>query len=148
VDAQTQESLCVAAGQDLIAAVQREAGVTISIPAGNTVGGETITAGRAASALLVPASAQTATVVSAIYDDVNYGGGTLLMTATSSGCGWYIANLGSFGWNDRASSFKSFAGCVTELWQNINFTGTHVGYATNEASFPSFNDQASSWRTD
>jgi hypothetical protein len=146
VDVSTNHSLCVAAGDDLIAAVQNDDGVTLVIPAGTNVGGLTVSAARSAAASLVPASAQTATVVSAIYDDINYGGGTLLLTGAS--CNSYISNLGTYGWNDRASSFKSFAGCDTALWQNISFGGTHVGYTTNDPSFGSFNDQASSWRTE
>lgn len=148
VDVSTQQSLCVGAGDDLIAAVHAKDGITLSVPAGTRIGGATVSAGRAAAALLVPASAQVDTVVSAIYDDVNYGGGNLVLSAPSAGCGWYISNLSTYGWNDRASSFKSFAGCKTALWQNINFGGTHIGYATNDASFGSFNDQASSWHTD
>jgi hypothetical protein len=140
--------LCVPTGQDLISAVQDEAGVTIVVPAGTNVAGVSVTAGRLEASLLSPASANTATVVSAIYDDVNYGGGSLFLTATSPGCTWTLANLGSVGWNDRASSFKSFTGCKTALYQNINFGGTHIGYAVNDPSFGSFNDQASSWKTD
>jgi hypothetical protein len=145
VDTSTQQSLCVAAGDDLIAAVQDEDGITLVVPAGTKVGGLTVSAARSAEASLEPASAQTATVVSAIYDDINYGGGTLLLTGSS--CNSYVSNLATYGWNDRASSFKSFAGCDTALWQNINFGGTHVGYTTNDPSFGSFNDQASSWHT-
>ena len=79
--------------------------------------------------------------------DINYGGGTLVLTAPSSGCSWSVSNLDTYGWNDRASSFKSFAGCTTALWQDINFGGSHIGYSTNVSAFGSFNDQASSWRT-
>jgi hypothetical protein len=148
VDVSTQQSLCVPTGDDLIAAVQDEAGVTIVVPTGTNVGGLTLTEGRAGAELFSPASANVATVVSGIYDDINYGGGSLFLTATSAGCSWTLPNLGTYGWNDRASSFKSFAGCKTALYQNINFGGTHVGYSTNLASFGSFNDQASSWRTE
>jgi hypothetical protein len=148
VDLATKQSLCVPAGEDLLAAVQDEDGITVQVPAGTTIGGTVVSAARAASELLVPASAQTETLVSALYDDVNYGGGSLFMTAPGAGCDWYISNLATYGWNDRASSFKSFAGCDTALWQNINFTGTHVGYTTDDPSFGSFNDQASSWHTE
>jgi hypothetical protein len=147
LDVSTQQSLCVPIGEDLIAAVQDEAGVTLVVPTGTTVGGVTVTAARKAAAAFAPASTQAATVVSGIYDDINYGGGSLFLTTPGSGCSWSLSNLGSYGWNDRASSFKSFAGCTTALYQNINFGGTHIGYSTNVASFGSFNDQASSWRT-
>lgn len=148
LDVSTQQSLCVPTGEDLIAAVQNEAGVTLKIPTGTTVSGHVLTAGRNAAALLAPASTQVGTVVSAIYDDVNYGGGSLYLTTGGSGCNWTLTDLGTYGWNDRASSFKSFAGCRTALYQNINFGGTHVGFTTNLSSFGSFNDQASSWRTE
>jgi hypothetical protein len=148
VDVSTLRSLCVPAGQDLIAAVQNEDGVTLIAPTGTKIGGVTVTAGRTAANQLAPAGTESATIVSAIFDDINYGGGVLYMTAPTAGCAWSIADLGTFGWNDRASSFKSFAGCKTALYQNINYGGTHVGYATNDASFGSFNDQASSWKTE
>jgi hypothetical protein len=147
MDAETQQSLCVPTGTDLIAAVQDEAGITLQVPAGTDVAGVTVTTGRLQASLFSPASATAGTIVSAIYDDVNYGGGSFFLTTSGSGCNWTLTNLATYGWNDRASSFKSFAGCKTALWQNINFGGTHVGYATNLASFGSFNDQASSWHT-
>ncbi len=147
LDVATQQSLCVAAGEDLIAAVQNEAGVTLVVPTGTSVGGVTVTDGRNAALAFAPASTQVDTVVSGIYDDINYGGGSLFLSTPGSGCSWSLSNLGSVGWNDRASSFKSFSGCHTALYQNINFGGTHIGYSTNLASFGSFNDQASSWRT-
>jgi hypothetical protein len=148
LDVSTQQSLCVPTGDDLVAAVQDEAGITIVLPVGSTVGDVTVTTSRVAATSFVAQSALTSTAVSAIYDDINYGGGTLVLTATASGCNWALTNLGTYGWNDRASSFKSFAGCRTALWQNINFGGTHIGYTTDLASFGSFNDQASSWHTE
>ena len=146
-DLATQKSVCVPIGGDLIAAVQDEAGITLVAPVGTDVAGIPLTAGRVAAAQFSPASANAATIVSEIFDDVNYGGGSLYLTAPGAGCNWSISSLGTYGWNDRASSFKSFAGCKTALWQNDGFTGTHVGYSTNLAAFGSFNDQASSWRT-
>ena len=148
LDVATQKSLCVPAGQDLIAAVRAADGITLSVPVGTTIGGVTQTAGRVAAEALSPASAQVDTVISGIFDDINYGGGSLYLSTPGSGCAWSFSNLGLDGWNDRASSFKSFNGCKTALYQNINFGGTHVGYATNEASFGSFNDEASSWKTE
>jgi hypothetical protein len=148
LDVSTQQSLCVPSGQDLIAAVQDQDGITLFVPVGTTIGGVTQTAGRAAAEQLSPASADVDTIVSGVFDDINYGGGVLYMSTPGSGCAWSISNMGVYGWNDRASSFKSFAGCKTALYQNINFGGTHVGFATNDASFGSFNDQASSWKTE
>src|ERR1700742_4069275 len=42
VDATTQQSLCVPTGQDLIAAVQDQDGVTIEVPVGTGVSGLTV----------------------------------------------------------------------------------------------------------
>jgi hypothetical protein len=148
MDVSTQQSLCVPSGDDLIAAVQDEAGITLSVPIGTSIGGVQETAGRAAALALSPASATVDTVVSAIYDDINYGGGVFYLSTPGSGCAWSLSNLVTYGWNDRASSFRSYNGCKTALYQNINFGGTHIGYAGSEASFGSFNDQASSWKTE
>jgi hypothetical protein len=148
IDLTLGESLCVPAGGDLVGAVLAQDDVSIQVPDGLIVGGAAVSTARVNSLLVgVPAPAVTQ-VVSAIYDDINYGGGTLLLSATSAGCDWGIANLGGYGWNDRASSFKSFNGCTTALYQNINYAGTRVGFTTNKASFGTQNDQGSSWATE
>src|ERR1700712_5993870 len=99
LDVATQQSLCVPTGEDLIAAVQEEDGITLVIPTGTPVSGHTLTAGRNAAALLSAASTTTATVVSGIYDDVNYGGGSFFLTTSGAGCGWALTNLATYGWN-------------------------------------------------
>ncbi len=147
-DVTTGESLCVPAGQDLFAAVQQEAGVSISVPSTFSIEGVTASALRADASLSTASAASSGAAVSAIYDDINYGGGVFVMTAPSGGCSWGISSLVPYGWNDRASSFKSFSGCETAVYQNINFGGTKLGYATNKASFGSMNDAASSWATE
>ncbi len=53
-----------------------------------------------------------------------------------------------YGWNDRASSFTSYAGCETALYQNVNFSGTREDTPSTKASFGSQNDQGSSWETE
>ena len=151
-DISSGQSICVGAGEDLIATVEAEAGVDISVPAGMPIGGITTSSARTAASLLkvnaVASTAATQRVVSAVYDDINYGGGTFVMTATGAGCDWGITNIATYGWNDRVSSFKSYAGCTTALFKNINFGGTKVGYATNKASLGTMNDAASSWATE
>ncbi len=147
VDADSGQSLCVPAGQDLVAAVQDADGISITLPSDatiNGVSGSLLKSDRSAATL---STAATSGVVSELFDDINYGGGTLLMTSTS-GCVGGISTLVPYGWNDRASSFKSFSGCETAIYQNINYGGTRLGYSTNKASFGSMNDAASSWRTE
>jgi hypothetical protein len=147
IDLTLGESLCVPDGGDLVGAVLAQDNVAIQVPTGLVVDGATVSTAKV-NALSVGVAAPAVTqVVSAIYDDINYGGGTLLLSATSAGCNWGIANLGGYGWNDRASSFKSFNGCTTALYQNINYGGTKVGFTTSKSSFGSQNDQGSSWAT-
>ncbi len=147
VDADSGQSLCVPAGEDLIAAVQQEAGITISTSDGatvNGVGGATLRSDLAVGTLSTSASSA---IISELFDDINYGGGSMYLTS-SSGCGGGLSTLVPYGWNDRASSFKSFDGCETAIWQNIGYSGTKLGYATNKSSFGSMNDAASSWSTE
>ena len=146
LDVDNGQSLCVPAGVNLISAVESETGYTIDIPAGTPVGGVNVSGAQASASLLSTNSTSTVKALSALYDDINYGGGTYFMTGTA--CGGGIANIGDFGWNDRASSFKSFNGCLTAIYQNINYGGTRFGYYTYATSFGSMNDQASSWRTE
>jgi hypothetical protein len=144
LDASTGASLCVPAGVNLISAVEAQTGYVIAIPAGTTVGGATVSKGQASASTLSTNSA-TVIALSALYDDVSYGGGTYLMTGTA--CGQGIANIGNAGWNDRASSFKSFNGCDTAIYKDINYGGTRLGYYSYKSSFGTMNDQASSWKT-
>ena len=151
LDITTGQSLCVPDGVSLISRVEATTGKVISVPAGTVVGGVAVSSGVASASLLATASPQSALashVVSALYDDINYGGGTYLMTADAAGCDWGIASLVGAGWNDRASSFKSYGGCLTAIYQNTNYGGTRLGFATNKASFGSMNDAASSWATE
>ncbi len=145
LDADTGQSLCVPTGEDLIAAVQEQVGVSIALPPDFTMNGVSSAELRADTSAGSLATATTLIPVSEIFDDINYGGGYYLLSGT--GCGATISNLANYGWNDRASSFKSFNGCLTSIWKNSGFTGTQLGYATNKSSFGSMNDQASSWAT-
>jgi hypothetical protein len=146
-DLSTGESICVPDGVDLISTVEADTGLTISIPAGTIIGGVKTSSGVASASLLSVQSTSTSHIVSAIYQDINYGGGTFFMTADSAGCDWGIPSLGAFGWNDRASSFKSYSGCVTALYQNDNYGGTRIGFSSYKSSLGSMNDAASSWAT-
>ena len=146
LNADNGQSLCVPAGVDLISTVESETGYTIEIPAGTPVGGLKVNGAQASASLLSTNATATVKALSVLYDDINYGGGTYVMTGTA--CGGGIANIGNFGWNDRASSFKSFNGCLTAIYKDINYGGTRLGYYTNQSSFGSMNDQASSWRTE
>jgi hypothetical protein len=148
LDITTGQSLCVPDGVNLVSRVEATTGKVISVPTGTVIGGVAISSGLASASLLSTASSTASHVVSALYDNINYGGGTYLMTADAAGCDWGIASLVGAGWNDRASSFKSYGGCLTAIYQNTNYGGTRLGFATNKASFGSMNDAASSWATE
>jgi hypothetical protein len=151
IDASTMQSLCVSAGTNLLAAVSTEAGVDVSVPVGTPIGGvktKTIASTTALVRRGLVHTAASAELISAIYDDINYGGGTYLLTSPGGNCDSGLPSLVPYGWNDRVSSFKSYDGCITALFRNTNYGGTRVGYSTNKSSLGSFNDQASSWATE
>ena len=84
-----------------------------------------------------------------LYDDVNYGGGSFVFTGVSTGCASYAYGapaLSTYGWNDRASSYRSFAGCKSAVFEHENYTGAQYGYSVNATGFGVMNDKASSWR--
>lgn len=134
-------SLCVDEGVDLVDAVARAYGVRLVVPDGAIPGS------RRASALAdgaVGARATTSTVISVIYDNTSYGGGSYALSI-ASGCGWGYSSLAALGWNDRASSYRSFNGCTTALFANDGYSGASTGYAGARASLGTMNDQGSSW---
>ena len=84
------------------------------------------------------------------YADLNYGGGSLSMTA-SGGCDYSLDVDYRFpsmpsGWNDRISSFRSYSNCAQQLFAAINFQGGALTGITSSMSYvgPSANDRASS----
>ena len=145
VDVSTKDSLCVDTGTDLIAAVVREKGIQLVVPDGTPIGG---VPAKASAATGLTRSIQASTVTGILYDDVNYGGGSFV--ASSSGtcpaASYGYASLSAYGWNDRASSFRSYAGCTSAVFANDNYGGASYGYYANASSLGSLNDQASSWR--
>jgi hypothetical protein len=144
-DLGTGASLCVDRGVDLVAAVARERGVLLKAPDGAIPGSLPESARQASAGAGTGGTALVAsTVISVIYDNSGYGGGSYALSI-SSGCGWGFTSLGSLGWNDRASSYRSYNGCTTALFANENYTGSSTGYATNASGLGGMNDQASSW---
>ncbi|WP_223692533.1 hypothetical protein [Leifsonia poae] len=142
----TGDSLCVPAGDDLVAAVAEQKGVRLVIPDGTVLGGVAVNSARSD---LAPAAALASVALSAIYDDVNYGGSSYVMSVSGGNCSvsaYGLTDLNGIGWYGRVSSYKSFGTCKTALFKNTNYGGTSTGYAVNAASLGSMNDQAKSWR--
>jgi hypothetical protein len=143
----TGESLCVTTGEDLVAAVAQQKGVRLIIPDGEVVSGVKVDARR--DAALVPAGVQTTVVLSTIYDDNGYGGGSYTMSTSSGSCAtsaYGFTDLGPIGWYGRVSSFRSYGVCKTALFTGTNYSGSSTGYVTSQTSMGSLNDLAKSWR--
>lgn len=85
-----------------------------------------------------------------IYDDINYGGGSTHITGqagSGSSCGgqnWYYNNLGTIGWNDRASAMQPRSGCNMNIWENANQGGAHVGGYSNNPWLGVLSDKGTS----
>lgn len=139
----TGESLCVDDASTLADAVWVQYGLRLIIPDNSSSGTAAETRGANPFAVISP---DTTVVISVIYKDINYGGSSYFMSS-SIGCNGGYSWLGAIGWNDSVSSFKSFAGCETILYADINYAGSSTGWAVNIANLGSvgMNDKASSW---
>lgn len=134
---ETGENVCVDHGEDLAAAVLEEKGYTMLTSPADLDG----TAAR---------GTLTAYNLGAIYDNLNYGGGSYLFQTTDSaicaaGKVYGTSNLTNIGWNDRLSSFQGINGCRGVIFKNSAFSGG--GYGPLGASSyvgDDFNDKASS----
>lgn len=138
-DLGTGTLVCVDAGEDLNEAVLERAHLRVVAPADAR--------GVTSLAAFATAGVQTTYVQSQLYDDANYGGSFFQITNSSACNGsttWNFGPLGNVGWSGRVSSYKSFSGCSTKLWQGTNYSGASYGYAVNAASLGSMNDQANS----
>ncbi|MEI5102773.1 peptidase inhibitor family I36 protein [Streptomyces sp. PmtG] len=94
------------------------------------------------------AAAQSNMVGAILYEDWNYGGGSLTLRIPSAcedngGWDWGYNTLDD--WNDRASSLIPANNCWVSLYSDIHFNGTEQGY---RGSAPyvgdAMNDRASS----
>ncbi|MGW9167220.1 hypothetical protein [Agromyces sp. NPDC055658] len=148
VQVDTNESLCVDEGVDLVAAVAKEKGVRIVAEDGAIIAGKPY---KASNVSAFDVGTQASYVVGILYDDVDYGGGSFVMSVTSSagcttGTAYGYTSLVGWGWNDRASSFHSYIGCKSAVFENTSYIGSQYGYYINASRFGVMNDKASSWR--
>ena len=142
-DLGTRTLVCVDHGEDLNRAVLEQTHLLVITPPSLPDGGTTTTS----AAQTVPLGVQATFVQSQLFDDAGYGGSFFQITNSSACNGvttWYFGPLGNVGWSGRVSSFKSFSGCSTKLWQGTAYTGASYGYAVNASSLGSMNDQANS----
>ncbi len=102
---------------------------------------------------LAEATVATTFTLGRLYEHSQWGGASLAIKATvsrsTSPCldntwDYEIPNLGTYGWNDRVSSFESYNDCSTNLFEHTNFGGIWFrGYDIRGMS-STFNDKASS----
>jgi hypothetical protein len=93
-------------------------------------GAQSCSTDEAAALRTVAPDARRATyVIARFYDGKSYTGSTLTFVK-SRGCTssydseWQWQDLRVDGWNDRASSVKTYNHCDVKLYQNINFGGS------------------------
>ena len=90
-------------------------------------------------------SAAATTVLGTLYQDVNYGGGSLTMwgTGTCSGVTFGWTSMPS-GWNDNVSSIIGSSTCWPTAYENSNYGGLKITCTPNCASMSTMNDKTSS----
>ncbi|WP_242893044.1 hypothetical protein [Actinomadura litoris] len=89
------------------------------------------------------------TVIEISFEHADFKGNSLTWE-TSAGCDnssdvdWQAASVSGW-WNDRISSFRNYADCQSNHWEDINFQGSSTGYR-NTTSYvgDAMNDRTSS----
>ncbi|TDB81360.1 hypothetical protein E1264_32835 [Actinomadura sp. KC216] len=95
------------------------------------------------------AAGAAATVIEISFEHRDAGGSSLTWE-TSSGCNdsggveWQVGNVSGW-WNDRISSFRTYARCQGKHWEHSNFRGASTGF-WNSTSYigNAMNDRTSS----
>lgn len=123
LDLGTGKAVCVSVGQDLNAAVLKQAHLRVVLP-GGAVGVMTA----------APTSVQTVYVQAQLYSYSDYAGAMFQVTNSSACNGsmvYQLTDLASYGFDNDTDSFKSFNNCSTKLWDGANISGTSYGYYVN-----------------
>jgi len=98
------------------------------------------------SAARLPAGLKASFVLVRFYDGGGYSGGTFVITnASSTACSGpaITGNLPSF--NDKVSSFHSYFGCTTRIYENNGGGGSGYGWFVDAASVGALDNLASSY---
>ena len=95
--------------------------------------------------------AATSVVIGIVFDDAEYMGDSLVISVangcdSSPGADWSLNSMPT-GWNDKISSFKSYANCATKIFEHINYGGATLPYTVNTKYVgDAMNDKTSSMR--
>lgn len=138
----SDEVLCFDTFEEMLAGVEKKTGSPIIFEGADK--------GRAADGEASLLAGTYALVT--LYADQNFAGGSYTMTDSNSAtCSAYSYTINSMpsGWNDRVSSFQSWATCKTRLSENTNQGGIQYGPIGSTTYVGSvMNDRASSvWIT-
>jgi len=103
------------------------------------------------TALLGSSSTASAPVLGIEYNWTGFGGTSLTLTGIGgSGCyggtEYSFANLGTYGWNDRIESARTYSNCVGVHYKNSGLWGTSTSVFGSKSDFGSLNNEISSIR--
>ena len=103
------------------------------------------------TALLGSSSTASVPVLGIEYNWTGFGGTSLTLTG-SGGSGCYggteysFGNLGTYGWNDRIESARTYSNCVGVHYKNSGLSGTSTSVFGSKSDFGSLNNEISSIR--
>jgi hypothetical protein len=90
------------------------------------------------------------TVISIEYENTGHGGSHLIYTGSSGNCSTSTGNVDyqvssmPSGWNNRLSSFLSFANCWVQHWESTGHNGASVGPTGSRTSLGLLDNHTSS----
>lgn len=102
---------------------------------------------RLDSASARPAGVLAIYVIADLFTDISYGGSVTSITSSSStvcASGSVSGNLAGAS-NNTTSSYKSYLGCTTTIYDLTGQSGTSYGPAVNAPGVGAMNDRASSY---
>lgn len=97
------------------------------------------------------AAAASSPLLAIEYNSTNYGGTSLTLTG-SGGSGCYngveysFGSLGSYGWNDKIESAKTYSNCVGVHYKDSGLSGTSSSVYGSKSDFGSLRNEISSVR--
>ena len=96
-------------------------------------------------------STVSAPVLGIEYNLTGFGGTSLTLTGIGgSGCyggtEYSFTNLGTYGWNDRIESARTYSNCVGVHYKNSGLSGTSASVFGSRSDFGSLNNEISSIR--
>ena len=103
------------------------------------------------TALLGSSSTASVPVLGIEYNWTGFGGTSLTLTG-SGGSGCYggteysFGNLGTYGWNDKIESARTYSNCVGVHYKNSGLSGTSTSVFGSKSDFGSLNNEISSIR--